>query len=129
MITLSIAWTYIKRYAWLFFAVVAGVLAMVVFAKGPSDMANQINAINKRHSEEIERIRAAEETRLREHQENQQRLEETLKMLDDRYKKALTNLDVEKRVEVDRILKKHKDDPDALAAELAAVLGFQVQKL
>ncbi len=124
---LQIAWEYVKKYAWIFFAVVAGVLAMVVFRKGPTDMADQIDAINKRHEEEIARIRAADDARLKEHEENQKRLEEALKLLDERYRSALAGLDVEKKAEVDRILKEHGDDPAALAAELAAALGLQVQ--
>ncbi len=125
---LKIAWEYVKKYAWIAFAVVAGVLAMVLLRKGPTDMADQIEAINKRHAEEIARIRAAEETRLQEHAENQKRLEDALKVLDERYRTAIAGLDTEKKAEVDRILKEHGDDPDALAAELAAALGLQVQK-
>ena len=124
----KIAWEYVKKYAWIVFAVVAGVLAMILLRKGPTDMADQIEAINKRHAEEIARIRAAEETRLQEHEENQKRLEEALKVLDGRYRDAIAGLDTEKKAEVDRILKEHGDDPDALAEELAAALGLQVQK-
>lgn len=125
---LRITWEYAKKYAWIFFAVVAGVLAMILLRRSPVDMADQIEAINKRHAEEIARIRAAEETRLREREDNQKRLEDALKALDERYRNAIAGLDGEKKAEVDRILKEHSDDPDALATELAAALGFQVQK-
>jgi len=125
---LKIAWEYTKKYAWIVFAVLAGILAMVLLRRGPTDMADQIEAINKRHAEEIARIRAAEETRLREHEENQRRLEDALKVLDERYREALKGLDAGKKAEVDRILKEHGDDPQALAEELAAALGLQVQK-
>lgn len=125
---LKIAYEYIKKYAWLFFAIVAGILAIVVFRRTPTDLAEQIDAINKRHAEEIRKIREAEELRFREREENQKQLEDTLKQLDDRYKRAIVDLDAQKRAEVDRILKEHGDDPDALAAELAEVLGLQVQK-
>jgi len=125
---LQVAWTYIKKYAWIFFAVAAGILMMVLLQKSPTDMADQISEINKRHAEEVARIRAAEETRLKEHEDNQKRLEDALKVLDSRYRDAIAHLDGEKQAEVDRILKEHGNDPDALAAELAAVLGLQVVK-
>jgi hypothetical protein len=125
---LKIAWLFVKKYAWLFFAVIAGILAIVVFRKSPTDLADQIDAINKRHAEELRKIREAEEQHAREREENQKRLEETLKMLDERYKRAIADLDTQKRAEVDRILREHGDDPDALAEELANALGLQVQK-
>ncbi len=125
---LKVAWLFVKKYAWLFFAVVAGVLAIVLFRRTPTDMSDQIDAINKRHEEEIRKIREAEGQRAKEREENQKRLEDTLKQLDQRYKDAMKDLDAQKRAEVDRILKKHRDDPDALAAELADALGLQVQK-
>lgn len=125
---LKIAYEYVKKYAWLFFAVIAGILAIIVFRRTPTDLADQIDAINKRHEEEVRKIREAEELRFREREENQKRLEDTLKLLDDRYKRAIADLNVQKRAEIDRILKDHGDDPDALAAELAEVLGLQVQK-
>ena len=126
--SLQVAWTYIKKYAWIVFAVAAGILMMVLLQKSPTDMADQISEINKRHAEEVARIRAAEEARLKEHQDNQKRLEDALKVLDSRYRDAIAHLDSAKQVEVDRILKEHGNDPDALAAELAAVLGLQVVK-
>ena len=126
--SLNVAWQYVKKYAWIVFAVATGILAMIVFAKNPTDMADQIAAINKRHEEEIARIKAADATQLQEHADNQKRLEDALKQLDDRYRVAIAGLDSDKKTEVDRILKEHGNDPDALAAELAAVLGLQVQK-
>lgn len=125
---LRIAWEYAKKYAWIVFAVLAGVLAMALLRRSPTDMADQIEAINKRHAEEIARIRAAEETRLLEHKENQKRLEDALKVLDERYREAMKGLDAEEKAEVDRILKEHGNDPQALAEELANALGLRVQK-
>lgn len=126
--SLKVAWLFVKKYAWLFFAVLAGVLAIILFRRSPTDLADQIDAINKRHAEEIRKIREAEELRLREREENEKRLQDALKQLDERYKRAISDLDAQKRAEVDRILREHGDDPDALAEELANALGLQVQK-
>lgn len=125
---LKVAWLFVKKYAWLFFAVVAGALAIILLRRSPTDLADQIDAINKRHAEELRKIREAEEQHTREREENQRKLEETLKALDERYKRAIADLDTQKRAEVDRILREHGDDPDALAEELANALGLQVQK-
>lgn len=125
---LKVTWLFVKKYAWIFFAVLAGVLAIILLRRSPSDIADQIDAINKRHEEELKKIREADELRLREREENQKRLEDTLKQLDERYKRAIADLDVQKRAEVDRLLKEYENNPDALAEELAKTLGLQVQK-
>ena len=49
-------------------------------------------------------------------------------MLDERYREAMKGLDAEEKAEVDRILKEHGNDPQALAEELANALGLRVQK-
>lgn len=125
---LKVAWAFVKKYAWIFFAVLAGVLGLVLFRRTPSDIADQIDAINKRHEEEIKKIQDADNQHTKDLEENQKRLEDTLKQLDQRYRDAIAQLDDQKREEVDRILREHGNDPDALAKELSDVLGLQVQK-
>ncbi len=124
---LQIAWQFVKKWAWLAFAISTSVLAVILLGKSPTDLANTIADINKRHEEEIARIKAADATLLAEHEKNQAQLEAALKLLDDRYRSALAGLDAGKQAEVDAIVKAHGNDPAALAAELAATLGFQVK--
>lgn len=124
--SLKLAWQWIKKYAWIFFAVVAGILAIILLRRDPSDLANQLDEIRKRHEEEVRRIREAEELRLREREESQRRLEQALRDLDDRYKKALGELDAEKRAEADRVLRSYNGDPQVLAEELAKVMDFRI---
>lgn len=125
---LKVAWLVVKKWAWLLFAVVAGVLAMLLLRRSPTDLADQLDDITRRHEEEIRKVKEAEELRTREREESQKRLDEALKALDDRYRKAISQLDQDKAAEVDRVLKEHGGDPAALAEELARVLGLQVER-
>ena len=125
---LQITWSYIKKYVWLFFAVLAGVLAFILLRKGDStDLAQQIEAINKRHAEEIKAIQEADAARIRAHEENEKRLQQALALLDERYKHQLVALDEQKRVEINRILAESGSDPHALAEALAKQLDLQVK--
>lgn len=124
---LKVAWAFVKKYAWIFFAILAGILGLLLFRRTPSDIADQIDAINKRHEEEIKKIQDADNQHAKDLEENQKRLEDALKRLDQQYRDAIAQLDDEKRAEVDRILREHGNDPDALAKELADALGLQVK--
>ena len=126
MTGLRVAWQFAKKYAWILFAVLAAALALVLWGTVPS-LSDRLESINKRHEEELARIREADALRIREREESQKRFDDAMRTLDDRYKQALANLDAGKQAEVDRILTQHGDDPEALAAELAAALGLQVQ--
>ncbi len=125
---LLIAWAYVKKYAWIFFAVVAGVLAFVLLRKGdPTDLAQQIEAINKRHADEIKTIQDADAKQLADHAANEKKLQEALALLDERYKQQLNDLDEQKRAEVAKILAESGNDPQALAEALAKQLDLQVK--
>lgn len=125
---LLIAWSYVKKYAWIFFAVLAGVLAFLLLRRGdPTDLAQQIDAINKRHAEEIKAIQEADAARIRAHEENEKRLQQALALLDERYKQQIAALDAQKRSEIDRILAENGNDPRALAEALAKQLDLQVK--
>ena len=124
---LKIAWLWIKKYYGICFAVLASVLAYILFRKGsPTDMATQIDAINTRHQAEIDAIKKANDVDIAEHEANQARLEAALKLLDNRYRTAIANLDTQKQAEIVQIVKQSGNDPVALAELLAKTLGFQV---
>jgi hypothetical protein len=125
---LLIAWAYIKKYSWIFFAVLAAVLAFVLLRQGaPTDLAQQIDAINKRHADEIKAIQDADAQQLAAHEANEKKLQQALALLDERYKQQLNALDDQKRAEVDKILAESGNDPQALADALAKQLDLQVK--
>jgi hypothetical protein len=125
---LQIAWSYVKKYVWIFFAVLAGVLALVLLRKGdPTDLTQQIEAINKRHADEIKAIQDADAQQLAAHEANEKKLQQALALLDERYKQQLSSLDEQKRAEVDKILSESGNDPQVLADALAKQLDLQVK--
>jgi hypothetical protein len=127
---LLIAWTYVKKYSWILFAIVAGVLAFILLRQNdPFYLAQQIDAINKRHADEIKAIQDADAKQLAEHAANEKRLQDTLALLDKRYAQQLANLDQQKRAEIDKILSESGNDPQALAEALAKQLDLQIKSM
>ncbi len=125
---LLIAWSYIKKYAWIFFAVISAILLFVLLRKGqPNELALQIEAIKKRHEEEIKAIQEADTKRLQDYEENQKKLQQALALLDEKYRKQIDNLDEQKKVEINKILLENGDNPKILAEMLAKQLDLQVK--
>jgi hypothetical protein len=127
---LLIAWAWIKKYAWILFAITSIVLVYVLFRKGTSsDISSAIEDIKKRHDEEIKAITDANLQRDVAYAANEKKLQQALKLLDEKYTKQLGDLDNQKRMEVDKIIAESGNDPSALADALAKQLDLQVKSL
>lgn len=127
---LLIAWAWVKKYAWILFAITSIVLVYVLFRKGTSsDISSAIEDIKRRHDEEIRAITEANSQRDAAHIENEKKLQQALRLLDEKYKKQLGELDNQKRIEVDKIIAESGNDPAALADALAKQLDLQVKSL
>lgn len=125
---LAVFWSYVKKYAWIFFAAVAFVFGYMLFKRSNVvDLADQIENIRRRHEEELSAIRAANEEQTRQRIENEKKLQQALSLLDESYKAKLRDIDTEKRKEIDKILVESGDNPQELAELLAKKLDLQVK--
>ena len=124
---LSVLWSYVRRYAWIAFAILSFTLAYILFKRPASaDLAKQLEDIQRLHDEELQRIKDADASKLQQEQENQRKLEEALAFLDEQHRQALAKLDAEQKATIDEIVSKSGDDPSALAEQLAKQLGLSV---
>ncbi len=125
---LLVAWAYVKKYAWLFFAILAFVLGYLLLRKGsPADLSSTIDAINKQHADEIKAIQDANAKDIAAHEANEQKLQAALALLDQRYRDQLAALDQQKQDEINQIIATSGNDPQALADALAKQLDLQVK--
>lgn len=125
---LLIFWSYVKKYAWIFFAVISGVLAYMLFRKSdPTQLFEHLDAIQKRHADEIKAIQDANTKNESDRAANEKKLQKALELLDERYKQQLIELDQQKKVEIDKILSESNGDPQILADALAKQLDLQVK--
>lgn len=124
--SLRIAWIYCKKYAWIGFAVLAAVLGYFLLRRNLGDVSQIVGDVSKQHDEEIRRIREADEQRRQALEANQKKMEEALKLLDEKHRLDIEQLDAEQRKEADRLVAEHGDDPRALAEALAQAFGLKV---
>jgi hydroxylamine reductase (hybrid-cluster protein) len=123
-----VLWSYVKKYAWIAFAILAFVFGYMLFKRSSvTDLAEQLDNIRRRHEEELSAIRAANEEQTRQRIENEKKLQQALSLLDESYKAKLRDIDSDKRKEIENILRESGDDPQELAELLAKKLDLQVK--
>ena len=123
----KIAFVYIKKYWWVGAAIAGFILFEVIFrTKASSDLASTLEAIQKRHDEELNAIKGADEARRKAYEENNRILQMRLAEIERQAAEAQVQLDSKKRSELEKILKDTNNDPDALAQKLSDATGFKV---
>jgi len=126
MHALSVAWTYVKKFWSLALLIIGAVVAFVLFRRKESTFVDQLQQINALHAEEIQKINSIREEEARQHEANLKQLQDTLDMVQRRYDEAKRNLDDKKRREVEDIVKRFSNNPDALAKKLSEATGFKI---
>lgn len=126
MHALSVAWTYVKKFWSLALLIIGAVVAFVLFRRKESTFVDRLQQINALHAEEIQKINSIREEEARQHEANLKQLQDTLDMVQRRYDEAKRNLDDKKRREVEDIVKRFSNDPDALAKKLSEATGFKI---
>lgn len=120
------AWAFIKKY-WALFALVIGVVVGIVFFRQRgSSFVDDLKKIQEAHEDELKRIDEARMLERQQHEENLKRLNDTLVAVQKQYDEAKRDLDAKKKAEIEKLVKKHGDDPEKLAKELSALTGFTV---
>jgi hypothetical protein len=126
MTALETVWAYIKKY-WSLVALIGGaIITFFLFRDREVSFADEFKKINDFHNEELRKIQAARAEEQRQHAENQRKLEETLALVQQQYDNAKKDLDAKKKAQVEDLVKKYKDDPDALTKKLSEATGFKI---
>lgn len=121
------AWEFTKKYAWALFAALSALFAWLLLRKNPSlDDSSVIEQAEKRHVEELEKVKRANEEYVKNLAKNDAELREKLSNIDESYAKQIDDLDAKKKEEAAKIVVNFADDPEALAKALADVFGFSV---
>lgn len=126
MLAIQKFWAFIKKYWGVAAIVVGAIVALFLFRKSRTDISAALQKLQATHDAEIARIDAIRAREAEEHRVNEQRYRETLAKIEDQYAQAKQEIDAKKRREVEDIVKRHGDDPVALADELHKATGFRV---
>lgn len=126
MLTLTIVWSYIKKY-WQY-AVAIGLFAVgfFLFNHRTDLLSEALDAARKRHDDELKEIKAAHEKELADKEVALKKVQDTLVLVEKHYQEAQKELDDKKRKEVRKIVEETKDDPQELARRLQESTGFKI---
>lgn len=130
MLTIKVVWALLKKYFFMVTLVsgfVLGIVLMVILGKPPTvDWQKKIDDLNKKHIEEIERIRAEESRKV---QELVKKYELTMKDIERQYVEKQQALEESKKKEIEDLIVQYGNDPKKVTAELANALPGIVVKM
>tara|TARA_R110002074_G_scaffold151170_1_gene304721 strand:- start:423 stop:824 length:402 start_codon:yes stop_codon:yes gene_type:complete len=122
--TLKKTWTWLKHNWYVPVVVIYTLVLWLLFRKGnkakevldirSKSYEAQINAINEAHKEEIQK-----------RDEILKKYDETIKKIEEEFAKKNEELDNKKRKTVKELVKKHYNEPDALAKMIAEEFNFE----
>ena len=122
------AWVWLKNY-WYWPVIIMLLLATVVAGSGLRDkFFDLLFKQRENYEKEIEvlkREHTAKEKKVEEVVENHS---EELKLIEEEHKIKVDGLEQEKQQELIEMVKKHKNKPDKLAAELARILSVEYHR-
>lgn len=117
---------FIKKYWQLLALVVASVVAIIVFKQQDSSFVERLKSIQDSHDIALKKINDAREEEKKQQAINQQKLQDTLELVQKQYDDALVELNAKKKKEIKEIVSQYGDDPVELAKQLSAATGFSI---
>lgn len=126
MIFLAKFWAFVKKYWQVGLLVVGVIVGVFIFKKTDDSFTDRLKKIQNAHDEEMKKIEEAHAQEEREHEANVKKLQDTLDTIQKQYDDAKKDLDVSKKKQIEDIIKKYQNDPDALAKQLSDMTGFTI---
>ena len=117
---------FVKKYWQLLLLIIGAIVGILLFKRTDDTFTDKLKKIQAAHNKEIEQIEKIHEQEKKEHQENVKKLQNTLDSIQKQYDDAKKDLDENKKKEIEKIVKKYKNDPNALTKRLSDVTGFTV---
>lgn len=123
---LATIWAYVKKYWGIAALIIGAIVAFFVFKRQDVSFADQLKKIQDAHDVELKQIQDARAEEQRQHVANEQKLQDTLAVVQKHYDEAQRDLDDKKKREIEQIVKDYGDDPLALAKKLSEATGMTV---
>lgn len=120
---LKTLWSKGKYY--ISFALV-GIAAIVVFfvLKKKDKAWDMVQKIKDNHDKELDIIKKSHQETIDKKEKEKKKYDKIITEINKKHKEKNEELDTNYKKEVKRLLKKHKDDPDALSKKLAEEFGI-----
>lgn len=123
-------WEFSKIH-WRTLIVLAATLIIVwqlhnLFSNRQNILLKQMEDMKKIHAEEIDSVKKAYDEERQRHDKNVKKLEEDLRISQDKYDRAIQEFENKKKINVVKIVKKYGKDPVELAKKVQSVTGFEI---
>lgn len=125
-IVLLKVWSWLKAHWYIPVALIAILIGMLTKSKDVVDWAKVIGKARDSHKAELEAIERSRAAEAEARAAAERRMAAARKQVTEEFARNKMEIDSQKQKEIDRILKKTKEDPVAMQAEIEKKTGFRV---
>jgi len=105
---------------------VYSVLLYAVFSENARNALDALVAAREAHKSEVDILNSAHSEEIRKRDENLKKYQDTIKLIEERYKEENKKLTLAKKKKVKEIVEKHGEDPEKLAELVKESFGFEI---
>jgi hypothetical protein len=121
------AWAWVKKY-WQLFLGMAVPLVIWLLTRNSDRLDEVLEKTHEAHRKEVEAIDRAHSEEIQKREEALEKHKIAMAEVEKKYQDANRELSLKKRREVERVIKKHADDPDEITRRLSAITGFDLHE-
>ena len=118
--------SWLKSHWYIIFVILAAAALFLIGRKGTVDWRRILDAADDAHQKEVEAIDTAHAEQMEESSKAIRRANEARKQVISEFIKNDRAISAKEKKEIERILKKRKDDPEAIRDELEKLTGYRV---
>lgn len=117
-------WSWIKNYWYIPVILIGIVLLTVVLRKPPESLSKILSKAIDSHKKEVDLIEKAHQQEIEKRNKALNTYQSRMKAIEEEFKKKNIDLDAKQKKEIEKIVKKNKENPEELAREIAEKYGF-----
>tara|TARA_R110000824_G_scaffold95260_1_gene229182 strand:+ start:56 stop:463 length:408 start_codon:yes stop_codon:yes gene_type:complete len=102
------------------------ILMYIFFRKNVENALEALDAARGAHKSEVDTLNKAHSEEKRKRDENLKKYQETVKLVEEKYKEESKKLTLAKKRKVKEIVNKYADDPEKLAELVKESFGFEI---
>ena len=102
------------------------VVLYALFSKNAENAVKALDTAREAHKSEVDTLNKAHSEEKRKRDENLKKYQETVKLIEEKYKEENKKLTLAKKRRVKDIVNNHGDDPEKLAELVKETFGFEI---
>jgi Fe2+ transport system protein B len=120
------AWAWCKKYWQLLVGIAIPILAMIIFRRS-GDISKVLQTASDSHQKEVDAIDKSYKEEIRKREEALRKYEETIALIEEKYKEENKTLEGKKKKEIKKILERSEEDPEEITRRISEITGFSIR--